>query len=301
MSFLGLYIYTEPFFIPINLDLIKFILTKDFSHFMNRGTFHNKQNPLTENLFNLEDEQWKSLRSKSTPTFTSGKMKTMFQIINKCAEQMNDYIDEISSKNMPLDIKEIVAKYTTDVIGSCAFGLDCNSFKDPNSEFRKYGKEVFKMSSLERAKLLFGSIFPRLAKMIQVKRLQNDTTDFFMRVIKSAVKYREDNGVIRNDFLQILIDMKNKSKDSENIFSLNEIAANSFVFFIAGFETSSSTVTFCLFELASNQEIQERLRDEIHSVLKENDGEITYENVMTMKYLGQVVDGEYISVFNLFL
>jgi cytochrome P450 family 6 len=76
------------------------------------------------------------------------------------------------------------------------------------------------------------------------------------------------------------------------VLSMNELAAQAFVFFIAGFETSSTTMTFCMYELSLHQDIQERLRDEIDVVLKKHDGKITYEAIQEMEYLDKVVSGK---------
>lgn len=77
---------------------------------------------------------------------------------------------------------------------------------------------------------------------------------------------------------------------------MNEMIAQSYVFFIAGFETSATTMTFALFELATHPEIQERVRKEINEVLAKHEGKITYDSLSEMKYLGQVIDGLYHSL-----
>jgi len=73
---------------------------------------------------------------------------------------------------------------------------------------------------------------------------------------------------------------------------MNCLAAQAFVFFLAGFETSSTTMTFCLYELAINPDIQEDLRNEIDTVLEKHDGNISYEAIQAMTYLDKVVAGK---------
>jgi cytochrome P450 len=74
--------------------------------------------------------------------------------------------------------------------------------------------------------------------------------------------------------------------------SMNCLAAQVFVFFLGGFETSSTTMTFCLYELSLHQDIQDRLREEIDVVLQKYDGKLTYEGIQEMEYLDKVVSGK---------
>lgn len=91
-----------------------------------------------------------------------------------------------------------------------------------------------------------------------------------------------------------------KADEKQKSLTLNEIAAQSFVFFAAGFETSSTTLTFCMYELAKNQHIQELVHKEIDRVLAEHNGKITYESITDMKYLEACIDGEYYGLNLLF-
>lgn len=63
--------------------------------------------------------------------------------------------------------------------------------------------------------------------------------------------------------------------------------SQSAIFFVAGRESSVSTICFTLYELAKHPEIQKRTREEINEKLKEHG--MTYEGVQSMKYLHQVV------------
>ena len=64
------------------------------------------------------------------------------------------------------------------------------------------------------------------------------------------------------------------------------------MFLVAGYETSGSTLTFALYELAFQPEIQQSLRAEILQVLRKYDGKLTYDGIQEMSYLDRVVSGE---------
>ncbi|KAK4878167.1 hypothetical protein RN001_010673 [Aquatica leii] len=137
----GLYGFTTPEYMPIDLNILKNILVRDFNYFCDRGLYTNeKVDPLTAHLFLLTGNRWRKLRAKLTPTFTSGKMKTMFNAVVECSQKLKQVMGVLHSQG-PINIKNFLERFTTDVIGSCAFGLNCNSFDDPNmldEVMRKY-------------------------------------------------------------------------------------------------------------------------------------------------------------------
>lgn len=71
------------------------------------------------------------------------------------------------------------------------------------------------------------------------------------------------------------------------------LAGQCFVFFFAGFETSSTTLGYCMLELAQNQQIQNKVREEITTILEKNDGKVTYEALKQMTYTDMVIAGRY--------
>nr|CAD7444537.1 unnamed protein product [Timema bartmani] len=281
----GIFMITSPALLVRDPEIIKQVFVKDFDHFVDRSlNIHEKINPLEGNLFMLKGKRWRWLRTKLTPTFTSGKIKMMFQVLIDCASEMNAYVSPIANSQDSLEIKELIAKYTTDIIGTCAFGLQFNSLKNPDSEFRAMGRKVLTSSATKKAKILLIKALPFLAEVFNISFFDMEASNFFLNAVNDTVEHREKNNISRSDFLQLLIQLKNKE--------LNDglLAAQCFVFFLAGFETSSTTVSFCLYELATNPEIQERLREEVDTVLQKYKGTITYEAIQEMDYLSRVVD-----------
>lgn len=74
---------------------------------------------------------------------------------------------------------------------------------------------------------------------------------------------------------------------------MEEVAAQVWIFFLAGFETTASTISFCLHEMAKCPEIQCIVQGEIDTVLDQHNGELTYDSVNDMKYLEACIDGLY--------
>jgi cytochrome P450 family 6 len=68
--------------------------------------------------------------------------------------------------------------------------------------------------------------------------------------------------------------------------------AQALSFIIGGYETSGSSLSFALYELALHPEIQQSLRAEILQVLSKHDGQLTYDGIQYMSYLDRVVSGE---------
>lgn len=93
--------------------------------------------------------------------------------------------------------------------------------------------------------------------------------------------------------MDILINLKNQeTTDTNKLISMNDIAGNAFVFFLAGFGSLSNTLTYCLFELALNQEVQKKAQEVIRAALEKHNGQFTYEMMMDMPYIDQLINGE---------
>lgn len=237
------------------MDVIKEILIKDFDNFRNRGIYHSEEDVLSNHLFSIEDEPWKTMRNNLSPTFTSGKMKNYFHAVLDISNQMVAYMKK---QGDVVEVKEVLAKFTTDVIGNVAFGLESNALHDPNSTFRKMGLKFFNFDRKRQLKALSILAFKTIAKKLKVSISPKDVSDFFITTIRDTVDYWKKNKIERKDFLDLLMKINNGGK----MLSLNEMTAQSFVFWIAGFETSSSTATFCLYFLSMYQETQEKLRND---------------------------------------
>lgn len=134
----GLYSFTSPIYMPVDINIVKNILQNDFDHFVDRGFYVNQEDdPLSAHLFTLEEHKWRNLRPKFTPAFSTAKLRMMYETLLKCTKDLEEALEDYAGKH--LDIKEFIGRFTINVIGSCAFGVECNCLKEPNNEFRLSG------------------------------------------------------------------------------------------------------------------------------------------------------------------
>lgn len=296
----GMYTFFKPNLVITDLDLIRMVLTKEFGSFHDRGMFCNeKTDPLSGHLFLLPGKKWRNLRVKLTPTFTSGKIKQIFMILKECGEEFTKNLESKAQTKDSIEIKDMFARYSTDIIMSTAFGIKSNCIEQPDNEFRYWGKKVFEEKPLWNALLMFA---PQIMDFFSIPFTDRGVTKFFTKMFRDNVKYRQTHNVVRYDFMNLLIQLMEKGyvepddeKDITSISSnvnkltMSEAAAQAYVFFLAGFETSSTTATYCLYELAQHQDIQNKVREEIDEMLKKH-GELTYNAVNEMTYLHKVIN-----------
>lgn len=278
----GFYLLTKPIYLVVDLDYTKNILTKDFQYFSDRGIYNNEiDDPLSCNIFTSAGDKWKNLRCKFNPAFTSNKMKMMLPLVIQCAEKLLKVFDTKTTIN----INDVFSSFTVNVIGTCAFGLDCNTVES-NNKLRYFGQESVAMPKLKLIILILAALFPNLAKKTHLKVLPKKISKFFMELITETVKYRNENNYKRSDFMQLMIDLQ-----KSDVLTMEEIAAQSLTFLIAGFDTSASVMMFLVYEICKNEDVQEKIRDEIRGVLAKNGDKISYESIAELRYLQQVIEG----------
>ncbi|KAH8331649.1 hypothetical protein KR074_009053 [Drosophila pseudoananassae] len=295
----GIYALNKPALIIRDVDLIKSVLIKDFNRFHNRyAQCDPHRDPLGyNNLFFVRNNHWKDIRTKLTPVFTSGKVKQMYPLMQEIGRDLEAALKrhgEESSVKYITEIKEICAQFSTDSIATIAFGIRANSLENANGEFRNYGRQMFTFN-VSRAKDFFVAFFlPKLVSLFRIQFFTPEFSSFMRKTIGHVMEDRERTGNVRNDLIDVLVALRKEAaaEPSKPHYARNQdfLVAQAGVFFNAGFETSSSTMAFALYELAQHPEMQQRLRQEINEALLEGGGSLTYEKIQGLEYLSMVVD-----------
>ncbi|CAH0403327.1 unnamed protein product [Chilo suppressalis] len=301
--FVGVYMSNDPILIVRDPKDVQRVLISDFHNFYPRGVLKHQDepDPLVKHLFALDGDLWKLLRQRMTPAFTTGKLRAMFPLIIERAEKLQLLLADSARKNEEIDVKDFLARYATDFIGACGFGINMDALQDKNSIFRKLGLRIFKANFFDIVRNTLKLLFPKLTKYVAT--VPPDVTKMTTHLVSTIMAERNYEPSGRNDFIDLLLEVKKKGKmigeslekknpDGSPVIVEQElddllIAAQVFVFFAAGFETSSSTSSFTLHQLAFHPENQEKCQKEIDEVLKRYDDKLSYDAIKEMKYLKQ--------------
>jgi cytochrome P450 family 6 len=89
-----------------------------------------------------------------------------------------------------VDVKETMYRYTTDVIASCACGINSHSLQDPQAEFRHYLRNAFEFSVRKGLAGLTAFFAPEITSLLKLKYLDDDTENYFRKTIWNTVDYR---------------------------------------------------------------------------------------------------------------
>lgn len=150
----------------------------------------------------------------------------MFQTFADVGNEMISLLERTTQTGQPMEMKDVLARFTTDVIGSAAFGIECNSLKYPETEFRTVGRRAFTQTGIDAIRALIIRSFPKVARLLRIGFFASSVTSFFQKVVRETVEFREKNGVTRSDFMQLLIQLKNNGKvevDNHSKVNINYI------------------------------------------------------------------------------
>ena len=225
----------------------------------------------------------------------------MFSVIKSCSQGLQDYLVKNYETGVDVfEFRDLLARFSTNIISSVAFGIDNDCINEPNNIFRTIGAKLFKPNLRNGFRGMIQILMPKMFFKLGLRTVDADVEEFLFSIVKQTVEFREQNNFTRNDLMQQLIQLKNQGyvsvdskseidKNDEEIatkLTINEVVAQCLVFYVAGFETTSSTMSFCLFELARNPEALKKVQAEVDNVFKTAGPEgVSYDMLDKLTYL----------------
>ncbi|KAK5641506.1 hypothetical protein RI129_010053 [Pyrocoelia pectoralis] len=281
--YFGAYQFGTPVLFIRSPNLIKKILSDDFATFPDRRIIMEANvDPLwAKNLHAMQGgNHWHNLRTALSLGLTDNHLSKMFESMKTCAKNFAYFFLDTNTES--IELLDVTSKFVNDVIASTVFGVSYNSLENSRNDFYLMSKDITKFNLMKVIKLFGFSKF----EMLKFRIIEERTNQFYKHVVENASPHQENHLVrilIKNGIGYDGIGDTETDKDV-----LDEAVAQGIHFLISGFETVFIGLSFLVYELAINANIQEKLRQEVDAI-SELCKDLSYGQIGKMQYLDMVV------------
>nr|DAB41795.1 TPA_inf: cytochrome P450 CYP332A42 [Calycopis cecrops] len=290
-EYVGIFLGMQPALMVQTPELARNILTKDFDHFQNRSLFSNQSDPLGAlNLFTVKNPIWQQVRHELSPMFTGHRLKFVTELMNQNAKELvkkiqRDYVDNKKKVNL----KELFSMYTSDTVAYSVFGIRVSVLSDQESPLWHITRNMVHFTFWRGFEFTMIFLVPVAASFMKMKFFSETATDYIKKLFWDVASQRKDTrSATDKDLVNHLLQLKENLKLPHATTDLSDkiMLAQAGVFILGSVETSSTTLSYALHELAYHPEEQEALHEEITQALEKTEsGVLEYQELMDMKYL----------------
>jgi len=269
-------------YLPNQPDLIHRVLVSEAKYFPKSKLLHDVLEPLLgDSIFTNNGEVWKKQRELLTPSFEMIRITQVFDLMHDAAKDMSTRLEKLSDGKYH-NIDEEMTFVTADIIFRTILSEVLNEEKG------KAVLDAFVIYQEESAKLGMQKIF-KVSKILQFFRGDSKRVEAG-KVIRNAlaetIKPRYDamlnnEETTHQDILSSLL--KVIDKETGKPFSFKEILDQIAMLFLAGHETTASSMTWTLYLLALYPEYQEKAYQEVKSIC--GNDELSIENTKKLKFV----------------
>nr|QUF59385.1 cytochrome p450 CYP3049B3 [Brachionus angularis] len=229
---------------------------------------------LTETDTNI----WKHQRAIFQPAFNKKVLMNYVSYFDSKADRLINRLRNLAYENKYFDLKAELNHTVMEIIADVAFGMNLDCLNDKENDFNK---------NISIVLLSIQNLFKNpLCQFLPNKKFEK-ATKFLRQIGKEEILKRinilNDNGYARNDILSIIL----SSDYNCEKFDMEKMIDDFVTFFIAGIETTTNSLTFCFYELCKNQQVLEKLRNEIDKTIGSKQT-LNFEDLEKLEYTGNV-------------
>ncbi|XP_043483199.1 probable cytochrome P450 6a13 [Leptopilina heterotoma] len=289
-SMCGFYHLWTPILLIREPELVKNVLQTNFSSF--------SENPfdissvkcdqlLKSHPFFTKGDEWKKSRAPVTNSLSAMKLKLMMPVIQRIVSRMTEYLQYQCGKEV--DLKVLCNKFTGE-FSAIESGIQTNNFK--NTDEIGYNQMIdifFKTPTFGNGvRLMIFFILPALGSFLNYGLTPKVVDQYFREIGTKVVNNRRKEKGNYNDYIQYVMDYQKLHHNIENEEVLAAAHMLSFAFDV--YEIVAVTTSFLIMDLARRPEIQNKVREEIITILDKYNGELTYDALKEMPFFDKVLN-----------
>ncbi|KAI0840689.1 cytochrome P450 [Hypoxylon sp. FL0890] len=196
---------------------------------------------------------------------------------------------EKAKKTAVIDVGSWASRATLDIIGLSGLGKDFGAIQNPDTELSETYRRVFKPSRQAQMLALLGVLLPDwVIGRIPVKRNHdiNESARTIRNVCRDLIREKKEKlerkELKDRDILSVALE--------SGVFTEDNLVDQLMTFLAAGHETTATAMTWAIYMLSKNPEVQNRLRAEIREKLPpiDSDREVNSHEIDQMPYLNAV-------------
>ncbi|XP_017852670.1 cytochrome P450 4d2 isoform X1 [Drosophila busckii] len=275
-------------------------------HITKNNLYNLLQSWLGTGLLMSTGRKWHARRKIITPTFHFKILEQFVDIFDQQSAVMVQQLQPHADGKTPLNIFPTICLAALDIIAETAMGTKINAQMHPDLP---YVRAVFEVTNImttrfikpwERIDWLFRLLAPKLAqKQDALIKTMHEFTETIIQQRrealindqqgqqKAAAGELDDLGQKRR---MALLDVLLQSNIDGAPLSNEDIREEVDTFMFEGHDTTSSGMSFCLYEISRHPQVQERLINEIEQVLgKDKQRSVTLRELNELKYLECVI------------
>lgn len=261
---------------------VRKIMIDNVKEFPKSDMLHELLKPLLGvSIFTTNGEVWKKQRELLRPSFEMTRISKVFDLMSSAAADMMDRFRKYPDGSI-VEVDEHMTFVTADVIFRTIMSSKLDEIK---------GKEIlhaFVTFQEETARTAIRKFFcvPQWLSNILGENKRMKAGAVIRKSLSDIIKPRYENYESDTycDILSSLLHIVDASSGER--FSFEEILDQVSMLFLAGHETTASSLTWTLYCLSLDQDAQQKAYNEIISINK--DGKFSISDIKDMKYLTNV-------------